>query len=81
MQLDFTSQGRHGARPHLASGLEALVPLELQEAQQQELQRQQRQGREAVVLCARLEPLGLHTQQLLQIEIQSIQASDTTRNP
>lgn len=52
---------------HLAGLLEALVPLELEEAQEQELQGDQGQGREAVVLGTCLKPLGLHTQQLLSM--------------
>ncbi len=53
---------------YLSGLLEALVPLKLQEAQEEELQGDKGQGRESVVLGARLVPLGCHTQKLLQWE-------------
>lgn len=56
----------HRCSSHLSSLLEALVPLELQEAQQQELQCCERYGREAVVLGAGVKPLGGHSQEFLR---------------
>lgn len=53
---------------HLAGLLETLVPLELKEAQKEELQGDQGQRREAVVLGACLIPLGLHAQELLRMQ-------------